>query len=196
MFDILDKTSIEKNKIRIIAYKSFDEDISNSLERKRSKDMFIYISSDGPHKNHTRLIEAWRLLLKDNISVKLILTIDKHTKLYRYINNEIKANGLKIEIRSNLKRNEIINLYYQSTALIYPSLFESYGLPLVEAKQYKLPVIASELDFVRDILDPEETFEPNSSKSIYRAVKRFLKIQDKKTDIVTPVDFINEVIDL
>jgi hypothetical protein len=69
-------------------------------------------------------------------------------------------------------------------------------LPLVEANQYKLPVIASELDFVRDILDPVETFDPNSAKSISRSVKRFLKIKEKKTDIVAPVEFIKSVISL
>jgi hypothetical protein len=52
------------------------------------------------------------------------------------------------------------------------------------------------LDFVRDILDPVETFDPNSAKSISRSVKRFLKIKEKKTDIVAPVEFIKSVISL
>ena len=69
-------------------------------------------------------------------------------------------------------------------------------MPLVEANHFKLPVIASELDFVRDILDPVETFDPNSAKSISRSVKRFLKIKGKKTEIVEPEEFIKSVIDL
>jgi len=89
-----------------------------------------------------------------------------------------------------------LDLYKHSTALIYPSLFESYGLPLIEAGQYNLPVLASELDYVRDILDPVETFDPKSAKSIARSVKRFLKIDDEKTDIVEPKEFINNVIKL
>ena len=103
---------------------------------------------------------------------------------------------MNIDIISNLERKKILNLYKQSTALIFPSFFESYGLPLVEANHYDLPVIASELDFVRDILDPVETFDPNSAKSISRSVKRFLKIKEKKTDIVAPVEFIKSVISL
>ena len=66
----------------------------------------------------------------------------------------------------------------------------------MEANHYKLPVIASELDYVRDILDPVETFDPNSAKSISRAVKRFLKIREDKTDIVSPEEFIDSVIKL
>ena len=69
-------------------------------------------------------------------------------------------------------------------------------MPLVEANHYKLPVLASELDYVRDILDPIETFDPNSAKSILRSVKRFLKMKDKKTEVVQPKDFIIRVINL
>ena len=108
----------------------------------------------------------------------------------------IREFNLNIEIKSKLQRTEILELYSQSTALIFPSFFESYGLPLVEAIQHGLPVLASELDYVRDILDPVETFDPNSAKSISRSVKRFLKIKGDKTKIVTPVNFIDSVINL
>ena len=126
----------------------------------------------------------------------MILTIDKNTNLYNYFEQKIKEYSLDVDVKSNLERNEVLNLYNKSTAFIYPSFFESYGLPLVEADQHKLPVIASELDYVRDILDPVETFDPNSAKSISRSVKRFLKIKEKKTEVVEPEEFIRRVINL
>lgn len=52
-------------------------------------------------------------------------------------------------------------------------------MPLVEARQAGLQVVASELDFVRDVLDPDETFDPDSSISIARAVKQFLGISEQ-----------------
>ena len=66
----------------------------------------------------------------------------------------------------------------------------------MEAKFLNLPIIASEKDYVRDILDPVETFDPNCPHSISRAVKRFLKIPDTKTVINTSSDFINELLNL
>ena len=110
--------------------------------------------------------------------------------------NKTKEHCLNIEIKPNLSRNEIINLYKSSTALIYPSFFESYGLPLVEAVQFNLPIIASELDYVRDILDPEFTFNPNSPKSIFRSVKRYLNINDQKTEIISAKEFLLQIIKL
>jgi glycosyltransferase involved in cell wall biosynthesis len=68
----------------------------------------------------------------------------------------------------------IASLYQSSSALIYPSRTESFGLPLIEAMDYGLPILASELDYVRDVVVPVETFNPDSPVSIARAVRRFL----------------------
>ena len=198
MSSVLLKKGILKDKIKVIAYKSKDDDVNSLNFNKCHKlsNVFLYVSRDEPHKNHKTLIEAWCLLSKEGIFPKLILTISKSSNLYELIVSRINEFKLDIDTKPNLPRNEILDLYNHSTALIYPSHFESYGLPLVEAVQYKLPILASELDYVRDILDPVETFDPKSAKSISRAVKRFLKIKEEKTKIVEANDFINSVIDL
>ena len=45
---------------------------------------------------------------------------------------------------------------------------------MLEARAAGLPIITGELDYVRDIVDPDETFDPRSPLSIARAVRRFL----------------------
>jgi glycosyltransferase involved in cell wall biosynthesis len=197
MQSILGDLGINEEKIKIIAYKD-KEKLNNEKNDKtqRAPNEFLYVSSDDPHKNHIKLIESWCFLSEEGLYPKLILTINVNTKLFRWIASKIDTCNLNVEVKPNLHRNEVLNLYKSSAALIYPSLFESYGLPLVEAVRYNLPVIASELDYVRDILEPAETFDPNSAKSIYRSVKRFLKIEVKKTEIVSPVEFINKVMKL
>ena len=199
MFNILKNNKINEDKIKIIAYKKKENQnktLNLCSNHEKLKTSFIYIASGEPHKNHINLIEAWCLLSKNSIYPKLTITIDENTNLHRHIIKKVNEYKLDVEIIPNMERENIINLYIQSTALIYPSFFESYGLPLVEADQYGMAVIASELDYVRDIIDPVETFDPNSAKSICRSVKRFMKIEEKKTEIVSPVEFINKVINL
>ena len=197
MYNLLQSRGVSKNKLFVSAYKNFDEDnITTNVEDQRHTKNFLYVSSDDPHKNHKNLIEAWCLLSEENIYPKLVLTIDKNTSLYSSILEKAEKYSLNIDILPNLERKKLLCLYKQSSVLIFPSLFESYGLPLVEANHYNIPVIASELDFVRDILDPVETFDPYSAKSIARSVKRYFKIKDKKTAIVAPADFITSVINL
>ena len=199
MASILRNKGIIKNKIIELAYCELGykyEDDNTTLNDFNLNDEFLYVGTGEPHKNHKNLVEAWCLLSAENIYPKLILTIDKNTDLYKYISRKIVKYGLKIDFKQNLERSEILNLYSRVKALIFPSFIESYGLPLAEAKHYKLPVIAPELDYVRDIVDPVETFDPNSAKSISRSVKRFLKINEEKTKIHTPSEFINRIIKL
>ena len=80
------------------------------------------------------------------------------------------------------------------SALIYPSKIESFGLPLIEADAMNLPIIAAELDYVRDICSPTQTFDPNSSISIARAIMRFLNIKNDPIKILNGHDFWQELL--
>jgi len=161
--------------------------------KQRLKDNFLYVASHEPQKNHRNLISAWKLLALEGIKPNLYLTIDKDTSQYEYIKRYSEKHNLNITIKPNLKRNDLLNYFMTVSALIYPSLFESYGLPLVEAKNCNLPVIASELDFVRDLIDPVETFDPHSPRSICRAVKRYLNIPENRYDVISADEFIEVI---
>ena len=68
----------------------------------------------------------------------------------------------------------MLKLYNNSQALVYPSKKESFGLPLIEAQKLGLSIVSSELDY-KDIIDPDQTFDPNSEMSIKRAIKKALE---------------------
>jgi len=145
-------------------------------DRKHATYDFIYVASGEPHKNHYRLIEAWAMLAKDGIRPNLCLTIEKtrFPDLCAWVEYKKMSLNLNITNVGILPNEEIQSLYHEARALIYPSDFETLGLPMIEARCAGLPILASELDYVRDLVDPEQTFDPNSPVSIARAVKRFL----------------------
>lgn len=137
---------------------------------------FLYVASGESHKNHKKLIGAWRILAEEGLFPSLALTLcnEAAEDLLKYVDQERIEMGLRIHNVGLLPHDQMLSLYKKSDTLIYPSSFESYGLPLIEARHAGLPVLAPELDYVRDIIDPEETFNPESSVSIARAVKRHL----------------------
>ena len=184
---ILDKTS-PKLKTTVKPFKDFNEKLPrrNNFDKNR----FIYIASDEPHKNHQNLISAWVLLSKEGIYPNLILTINKGSNVFESVITTKKEYNLNIDILSNISREDLMKEFSKCDALIFPSFFESYGLPIVEAKIMGMDVIASELDFVRDMIDPIETFDPFSPLSITRAIKRYIKHKDSKTDIIAPTEII------
>jgi glycosyltransferase involved in cell wall biosynthesis len=157
---------------------------------------FIYIASGEPHKNHRRLIEAWRLLAEDGVFPSLCLTLDqsRFAALYAEIEAMRQRHGLKITNAGELPHERILTLYGNAGALIYPSTFESFGLPLVEARQAGLAVLAAELDYVRDVLDPEQAFDPYSPVSIARAVKRYIGVADEPLQILDAASFLDRLV--
>jgi glycosyltransferase involved in cell wall biosynthesis len=141
---------------------------------------FVYVASGEPHKNHRRLIEAWGLLAKEGIRPSLCLTLDKNRffDLCNWVENMKNDLDLNISNVGNLPPGEIQGLYNKARALIHPSQLESLPLPLIEARCAGIPILASERDYVRDVIDPEHTFDPNSPVSIALAVKRFMDIPE------------------
>jgi glycosyltransferase involved in cell wall biosynthesis len=157
---------------------------------------FIYIASGEPHKNHDNLLLAWRLLAEAGLKPSLAVTVDalSHPWLASEIAKQRDRHDLNIVNLGRVASTDIPALYKSSSALIFPSKVESFGLPLIEATQMGLPVLASELDYVRDVIEPVETFNPESPISIARAVRRFLKNPDPTTPIGSPEEFLAEVL--
>lgn len=158
---------------------------------------FLYVASGEPHKNHARLVEAWRILAGEGHRPTLCLTLSPGTapELCRWVERQRQEYGLRIEIADAAGEVDLTGLYRATGALIYPSTFESFGLPLIEARQAGLPIIAAELDYVRDVVDPEESFDPRSAFSIARAVKRFMGKTDNELGILDVATFLHRVVD-
>lgn len=164
--------------------------------RKRENCDFLYVASGEPHKNHRRMIDAWCLLAKEGLFPSLRLTLDEACcgALCHQIEEARERYGLKVTNMGVLSHSEVLTLYKKVSASIYPSTFESLGLPLIEARRAGLPVLASESDYVRDVLDPEETFNPESAISIARAVKRFMGVEEQPLPLSDAAEFINHIL--
>ena len=136
---------------------------------------FLYVASGEPHKNHAQLILAWVALAKLNHFPRLCLTIDKQLfpDLCEWIETRVGKYHLKVELISGLPPKEIQLLYKKTRALIYPSKFESFGLPLLEAVNVGMPVLASDSSYVYDVINPSMVFDPDSSESIAASVIAF-----------------------
>ena len=155
---------------------------------------FIYVATGEPHKNHRTLVEAWALLAREGIrpSLCLVLGANHAGLLTAWIEERARA-GLDLHLFRGLPRAEVLRLYAASRALVFPSGFESLGLPLLEAQAAGLPILAGELDYVRDVVEPAQTFDPASPVSIARAVKRHLGAREVRVSPVTADALIDEL---
>ena len=136
------------------------------LERiARSNKLFFYPASFDPHKNHKILFNVFINLSKNSFNnIKLIVTINSNQIPKKYKKNN------QIIFLGNQNHSNIKKIYKIVDFLIFPSLNESLGLPLIEAKLNNLPIISSDLDYVYDVCVPIFTFNPYSEQDIYSKI--------------------------
>jgi len=166
--------SIHSNKIIVWPFAN----VGKIHQAFNSDGSFVCVSSGDAHKNIRNLILAWVLLAQDGYFPRLYLTISKseYPLLMEWINKQIHEWDLFINNLGLLPHDDVIKIYVRGSALIYPSFVESLGLPLIEAREANVDIIAAELDYVRDVVSPVQTFDPLSPISIARSVKRYLNI--------------------
>lgn len=157
---------------------------------------FVYPANGDAHKNHFRVLEAWRLLADSGLKPTLALTIDGavYPALLTQILGDSQTFGLRITNLGYLTQPAIHELYASSGALLFPSLTESFGLPLLEARERGLPIVAPELDYVRDVVTPTETFDPESPVSMARAIRRFMGQSELEPEIFSTEELITELL--
>lgn len=152
---------------------------------------FIYVADGEAHKNHRGLVEAWKLLAAQGLRPTLALTLsDRDSGLAAWVQAQVAEHGLKVTNLGPRSHDDVLALYRGARALVFPSKNESFGLPLIEATQAGLPILAGELDFVRDVCEPVQTFDPASAVSIARAVKRFLNQAEAPLQPARAADFL------
>ena len=175
-----------------IGYKRISEQRRTTPDHEH---VFVYVASAEPHKNHKVLIDAWCLLAEEGLSLKLFFTFDesKFSDVSNYLAMRNVGSSLKIQNLGRIPYSSITDLYNRVDALIYPSNFESYGLPLIEARQAGLDILAPEMDYVRDLVDPESSFDPNSAVSIAKSVKRYLGVKEQSLSILSAEEFLYSI---
>lgn len=155
---------------------------------------FIYVADGEAHKNHRNLVDAWVILASEGLYPSLALTLsNRDASLLAWIQQQVAMHGLRLSNLGQLSHEKLLCVYGQSKALVFPSISESFGLPLLEAHQASLPIVASELDFVRDVCDPVQTFNPHSPTSIARAVRRFIGQGEMPVQPVGANEFLTDI---
>jgi glycosyltransferase involved in cell wall biosynthesis len=124
------------------------------------------------HKNHVRLIEAFRQALAEMPDLKLVLTGKKRDE-YESVMGAVARLGLGDHVihLGYVAQEDLQAIYRLATALVMPSLFESVSIPIYEAFQVGTPVAASGiLAMPEQVGDAGVLFDPTSVASITRAI--------------------------
>ena len=141
---------------------------------------FIYPASYLKHKNHNFLFNVLIKLSKENIFPSVVLTFSeneiKNSKFHYY---KKKYNLKLINIYSD-NTEEFLKIYDYCKCLIYVSKNETIGLPLIEALKKNISIIAPNVSYSKQFLDPDFFYYQNDCDSLINAIKSVLKTENQK----------------
>ncbi|MGI9658198.1 MAG: glycosyltransferase family 4 protein [Gaiellaceae bacterium] len=135
----------------------------DSFER---EPFIIYPANRWPHKNHARLIDALDELRRTRPEMRLVLTGAGHDNMPAH-------DG--VEILGLVPRDKLVRLYQTASALVFPSLYEGFGQPPLEAMACGCPVACSDAAALPEVCgDAARYFDPYDSAAIAEAMDHVL----------------------
>ncbi len=193
--DILEYFRVPPQKIDVI-YNGIDErfsepppedDVARVRERYQLDDPFVlYAGNIKPHKNLERLIEAFHTLRRSGFDqVKLLIIGDEISK-YATLRHAVHRHKLHKHVRffGFVPDSTLAILYRLAGVFVFPSLYEGFGLPPLEAMASGTPVITSNVSSLPEVVDDAALLiDPHEPDSIADAIRRVLTDERLREDL-------------
>ncbi|HSW45904.1 MAG TPA: glycosyltransferase [Phycisphaerae bacterium] len=144
----------------------------------------FYPAADWPHKNHETLLRAMALLARRGRPERLALTgmFSQHGDALKTLANNLGIAD-RVHFLGCVEQAVLIGLYRRAKVMAFPSRFEGFGLPLVEAMQLGCPIVASRAEAVIETAGEAALFCDDSPESWAAALARVLDSPDVQTDL-------------
>jgi glycosyltransferase involved in cell wall biosynthesis len=194
--DILDYFNVAPEKIDVI-YNGIDEgfstlpaeeDVARVRERFQLDAPFIlYAGNIKPHKNLERTIEAFELLRRSREfdQVKFVI-IGKDIAKYAALRHAVHRHKLHKYVRffGFVPDQTLAILYRLAAVFVFPSLYEGFGLPPLEAMASGTPVITSNVSSLPEVVgDAALLVDPHHPEAIAEAMRRILTDSTLRADL-------------
>ena len=193
--DILEYFRVPESKVTVI-YNAIDErfheeppadEVMRVQERYQLTDPFIlYAGNIKPHKNLERLIEAFHMVRRGELEhIKLLIIGDEISK-YATLRRAVHRYKLHKHVRffGFVPDATLAILYRLARVFVFPSLYEGFGLPPLEAMASGTPVITSNLSSLPEVAgDAAMLIDPYQPDAIAGAMRRVLQDERLRDDM-------------
>ena len=176
--EIVNSLPVDQNTVEVV-YNGIDRiylEDDDGLELDLPEDYLLYVGAMNPRKNVGNLIKAYHSIC-DKIPHQLVVIGPENKKVYKKIGNEEFSD---IVTPGFVSKPELKYAYRNASAFVYPSLYEGFGIPPLEALACGTPVIASNRASLPEILDGHATFvNPLETDEIAEAMIDVVNTEDK-----------------
>lgn len=135
----------------------------------------LAVSSIDPRKNFPMLVKAFKGIKDCHLYI-----VGKSNHVFSQQNDLEEGLG-NIKYLGRVSDEELRLLYNQAVCFIFPSIYEGFGLPLLEAMTCGCPVLASDIPVFREVCgDAAIYFNPHDEISIQNAIKHFINLEEEE----------------
>ena len=147
------------------------------------KKFVLYVGAAYPHKNLDRLVQAWELFEEENGDDYQLVLVGKEN--YFYNNLKSKICNLKSAIYLGfVSDDELIELYKNASLYVFPSMYEGFGIPPLEAQQHGVPVVSSNASCLPEVLGESALyFDPENIEQMAESIYKGLTDKDIRFDL-------------
>ncbi len=172
--DLIKYYAVPEEKIEVV-YNGFEKDLqprTNNQEpttyNLQPHKYLLYVGTIQPRKNILALVKAFGLFREKYPDFKLVIAGKKgwlYEDLYREINNTVYQD--KIIFTDFISDNQLVDLYKNAFSYVLPSLYEGFGIPVLEAMSYGCPAICSYTSSLPEIAgDAALYFDPENFQEL------------------------------
>jgi len=164
----VERLGLDPNHVHVVPL-GVDHERFGPPERAEREPLLLYPARPWPHKNHGRLFEAFAEIRSERPELRLVLTGAGH---------DPRSLPEGVEARS-VSGGELVELYRRAACLVFPSLYEGFGLPPVEAMACGCPVAAAAAGSLPEVCgDAAVMFDPLDPEAIATAIVEAIACSD------------------
>jgi glycosyltransferase involved in cell wall biosynthesis len=145
----------------------------------------LYVGNLHPHKNLARLIQAFARF-SSRVSHQLVLVGKKDSRFYPSLEMLVEKLGLngRVVFLDYVKQDDLGGMYAGAEAFVFPSLYEGFGLPLLEAMACGIPVVSGNTGATAEVAGVAGILvDPRSVKDLAEALEYVLTTREIRQDL-------------
>jgi glycosyltransferase involved in cell wall biosynthesis len=191
--DIIQFLKCPESKIKVV-YNGYEhtryfmvrEKTSIILGKHGVKDYLLAVGPTYPHKNFERLLDAYKNLPPAAKQNHPLVIAGGKRKYEAHLKQYVKKIGLENEVHFlGYAPIELMpSLYREAIALVFPSLYEGFGIPLLEAMACGCPILSSNVSSMPEVCgDAALYFDPLNTTAITEAMEAVIKDEDLRNTL-------------
>ncbi len=182
--DIIEILNVDPQKIDVIYHGTSMKPFQGKFKLNLPERFLLFVGDRNPYKNFERFSRVFSILHKEDPSLYLVCTGMNIRQSEKRNLRDLNISENTIHIKAS--DQDLRELYKRATLFVFPSLYEGFGIPILEAYACHCPIALSNTSCFPEIAGTAGSFfDPYSESSMYEAIKKVIYCPEIRNKLIT-----------